>query len=231
VTWTFNPDLEKWEILCPAPLGLDLTVQTPHGVMGVDHSWRSINRKDREDVVTFRGEQVVENSLYLLEVAQKRWVNLTRGGPWPQNLYEMTALVYDSKRDQIILHGGGLDRDELWRFRLRGGYWERIRVRSSGPACSREAVYIPLQDLILTSGSLPGEEEECFWVYHLDTNRWQRVAIELPEGVSPADMASQNRAWAYDPIHNLVLMVLGKGNQGKAVVYGLKYEDQRARRL
>ena len=63
-------------------------------------------------MVTFRGERVVENSLYLLEVARKRWVKLTKDGPWPQNLYEMTALVYDSKRDQIILHGGGPDRDE-----------------------------------------------------------------------------------------------------------------------
>jgi hypothetical protein len=44
-------------------------------------------------------------------------------------------------------------------------------------------------------------------------------------------MESQNRAWAYDPIHNLVLMVLGKENRGNAVVYGLKYDDRRARRL
>jgi hypothetical protein len=231
VTWTYDPASEKWEILCPAPLGLDLTVQTRHGVVGVDHSWRSINREDRDDVVTFRGEQVVENSLYLLDVAQKRWVKLLKDGPWPQNLYEMTALVYDSKRDQIILHGGGPDRDELWRSQVGSGRWERTKTRSSGPACNREAVYIPSEDLVLTSGSRPGEDKQAFWVYHLGSNRWQRVAIGLPEGVTLADMGSQNRAWAYDPNHNLVLMVLGEGNQGNAVVYGLKYDGRRARKL
>jgi hypothetical protein len=231
VTWTYNPGAEEWEILCPAPEGLDLLVQTPKGVMGVDHYWRSINREDRQDMVDFRGKQVVENSLYLLEVENQQWVKLTQGGPWPQNLYEMTALVYDSKRDQIILHGGGPDRDELWRSKMGSGRWERIETRSAGPACNREAVYLPSGDLILTTGSRPGEDQQAFWVYHIGSNRWQRVSLDLPEGVNLADMGSQNRAWAYDPIHNLVLMVLGEGNQGNAVVYGLKYDDRRSRKL
>jgi len=224
VTWTYNPGSEEWEILCPAPEGLDLLVQTPKGVMGVDHYWRSIDREDRQDMVDFRGEQVVENSLYLLEVENQQWVKLTQGGPWPQNLYEMTALVYDSKRDRILLHGGGPDRDELWSAPAGKGSWERIEPSGdSGPACAREAVYIPSQDVLLTAGSKSGEEMPAFWVYDCSRNRWQKVAIGLPKGLSLENMKKQSRAWAFDPIHNLILMVLGEGNQGNAAVYGLKY--------
>src|SRR5690606_3822734 len=112
VTTTYDPLKELWEVIYDGRPGLDLTVTTPRGVMAVDHHWDAIDS--------------TSNSVYLFDAAARRWTQLTRNGPRPRNLYEMTALVLDSKRDQLILHGGGPQRDELWRFRLSGDAWEKI---------------------------------------------------------------------------------------------------------
>jgi hypothetical protein len=199
--------------------------------MAVDHNWGAVNSKERPDMSTYEGEPMVDNSVYLLDVAGKEWRKLTRGGPWPQNLYEMTALVYDSRRKQLILHGGGPERDELWRFPLDKGKWEKIKPRfapgtgDKPPVCRREAVYLPDDDVFLTaSAPASGGTEPGFWAYRLSENRWYRVNIEPPEGKTMRDMLGQNRAWTYDPIHDIVFMILGErdGDVGRAVVYGMR---------
>ena len=54
-----------------------------------------------------------DNGVYRLDVASRKWQRLNQPGAQPRNLYESTSLVYDSRRDQVILHGGGPRRDEL----------------------------------------------------------------------------------------------------------------------
>jgi hypothetical protein len=57
-------------------------------------------------------------------------------------------------------------------------------------------------------------------------NRWYRVEIPPPSGKRPLDVVGQNRAWTYDPEHNLVLMVLGdrRGRDlAQAQVFALRY--------
>lgn len=229
VTWGFDEKRQQWEILCSGLVGLDLLVTTPHGVMGIDHNWGAVDDENRPDIVTWNGQRMVDNDVYLLDVAGRKWKKLTQDGPWPQNLYEMTALVYDSKRDQLLLHGGGEKRDELWRFRLDKGLWEKIEpLHAEGtngrhPTCSREAVYLPNDDVLLTSGRVAGDQGTALWAYKIAENRWYRLEIDPPEGRTSRDMTSQNRSWAYDPIHDVVLMVLGKsGDSSSSVVYGIR---------
>ncbi len=233
VTWLYHEDSREWAILCSGLPGLDLLVQTPHGVMGVDHNWGAIDSEERPDMTTYKGEPMVDNSVYLLDVTGRQWRKLTRGGPWPQNLYEMTALVYDSRRDQLILHGGGPERDELWRFPLDTGRWEKIEPRfapgagDKPPVCRREAVYLPDDDVVLTTGTPAGNgAEPGFWSYRVGENRWYRVDVEPPQGLGMNDMLAQNRAWTYDPIHDIVFMIMGEraGDMAAAVVYGLRYD-------
>jgi hypothetical protein len=147
----------------------------------------------------------------------------------------MTALVYDSKRDQLILHGGGTERNELWRFRLSEGTWEKIEPQfapgagDKSPGCRREAVYLPREDVMLTaSGS--GENRDVY-AYHVGENRWYRSNIPAPPGKSPSDIVGQNRAWTYDQQRNLVLMVLGDrgGDGANAQVFALRYAHQQAK--
>lgn len=236
VTWLYHEDSGQWEMLCSGMPGLDLLVQTPYGVMGVDHNWGAVSSKERSDMSTWKGQPMVDNSVYLLDVAGRRWRKLTIGGPWPQNLYEMTGLVYDSRREQLILHGGGSERDELWRFPLETGRWEKIEPRFAPgtggrpPVCRREAVYLPDDDVFLTAGTpAGGNAEPAFWAYRVDENRWYRLDINSPEDRTMDDMVTQNRVWAYDPNHDIVFMILGeyKNDVGRAVVYGMKFNFER----
>jgi Galactose oxidase, central domain len=233
VTWTYDPGTERWELFCPALPGLDLLVTTPRGVMGINYYWRAVNSKERYDMVHYEGKTVVENSVFLLDLEAQEWRKLTTSGPWPQNLYEMTALVHDSRREQLILHGGGPERDELWRFPLDKGKWEKIEPRfapgtgGKPPVCRREAVYLPDDDVYLTAGAPASDNAEPgLWAYRVAENRWYRVDIEPPEGKTMRDMLGQNRAWTYDPIHDMVFMILGErdGDVGRAVVYGMRYD-------
>jgi hypothetical protein len=56
------------------------------------------------------------------------------------------------------------------------------------------------------------------------------MEIPPPAGKRPADIGGQNRAWTYDPRHNLVLMILGDrgGDRARAQVYVLRYDHRRA---
>jgi len=238
VTWAYDPETQKWEIICSGRPGLDLTVSTPHGVMAVDYNWGAINRKDRPDLVMFRGRQVVENAVYLLDVAARSWKKLSTTGPWPQNLYEMCALVYDSRRDQLIFHGGGPHRDELWLFKLDKRKWIKTnpRVRAPGgkpPVCRREGVYIPGEDVFFTCGyPADNKNDPAVYVYRVSENTWYRVNIPPPPGRELKEITGQNRSITYDPKHNLVLMILGRkggGNLTEAVVYALRYNHSKAR--
>ena len=67
--------------------------------------------------------------------------------------------------------------------------------------------------------------------YHVGENRWYRANVPRPAGKSPNEVVGQNRAWTYDPRHNLVLMVLGdgRGNDGEAQVFALRYDHSRAK--
>jgi len=93
-------------------------------------------------------------------------------------------------------------------------------------ARAREAVYLPEEDAFLTEGYPTGEVDVAgMYVYRTGENAWYRADIPAPPGRKMQELAAQNRAMAFDPKRNLVLMVLGEhsGNLGKAVVYGLKY--------
>jgi len=228
VTWTYDPEEEEWEIVCPCNPGLDLMVTTPRGVMAVDYYWSAVNNVHRPDTVIFQGEKVVENAVFLLDVAGRAWKKLSTSGPWPQNLYEMTALVYDAQRERLLLHGGGEKRDELWEFRIGSGVWKRLNPQGSSPVCQREGVYIPEQDVFFTMGSPDSDPERIgVYVYGASENAWEFVDVDPPPGKDGRVLVSQNRALTYDPMNRLVLMVLGErsdGDEGHTQVYAMRFK-------
>jgi len=229
-TWTSDPEKGTWNLLCSGAEGLDLLVSTPHGVMGVDHNWRLADIAARAGSTYGEGEAVKENAVYLLDVAGGEWRKLSTGEFGPQNLYEMTALVYDSRRDQLILHGGGPNRDEVWTFSVDDGAWRKMEPEGLAPVCRREAIYLPEADVMLTFGTPVGNDgEPGAYAYEVAANRWTRVTIAPPRGRDMGEVVGQNRAMTYDAERDLVLMVLGGkgGDRGEAVVYGMRYETER----
>ncbi len=218
-TWSYDPVTAVWEMLGPAPAGLDTLVSTPLGVMGITVDWPA-RLNDAGYLLPWDSTQPpLDNAMYLFRGPS--WERLDKGQPSPQNLYEMTSLAFDTKRGQVILHGGGMRRNELWTFNPKTGGWKNMnpRVAVSGraapPECGREAVYIPNEDVFLTLA-------DGLWDYRVGDNRWEQMDIKAP----PVH-AGQNRAMVYDPERDLVLLVLGAdGDAGNASVYGMRFRPQ-----
>ncbi|HUQ91366.1 MAG TPA: kelch repeat-containing protein [Bryobacteraceae bacterium] len=211
-TWSYNLRQRRWTILGPAPAGLDTLVTTPLGVMGVNVNWPG-RLNDAGYQLPWNPALPEDNAIYLLR--DSKWDRLSAPGPSPQNLYELTSLAFDTKRSQVILHGAGPNRNELWTFDLKTRRWQnrfpRVITGEEPPACTREAVYLPDPDAMLIQG--PG-----MWQYLPGNNTWKKLPVSEPQ------RAGQNRAMVFDASRNLILLVLGSGgNDGKASVYGMRY--------
>jgi hypothetical protein len=218
-TWAYAPDSAAWELVGPAPAGLDTLLSTPLGVMGVTVDWPA-RLNDAGYLLPWNPAQPsTDTAIHLFRGSA--WERLDKGQPSPQNLYEMTSLAFDSTRSRVILHGGGIKRDELWTFDMKTARWKNMQPRvlapegASPPACMREAVYIPREDVFLTLG-------DALWAYKANDNGWERTNIPTPAGAS-----GQNRAMVYDPQRDLVLLVLGDdGDTGTASVFALRFRSQ-----
>jgi hypothetical protein len=214
-TFTWDPRTKKWSMIGPAPAGLDTLVSTPHGVMGVPVNWPGRLNDAGYQRPWRPSDPPEDNAVWLLRGA--KWERLGKpGDPTPQNLYEMSSLVYDSKRNRLLLHGAGVGRVELWAFSIDAKRWENLNPKVDGapPPCMREAVYIPAYDVMFTYGTRG-------WAYLPAENAWRALAI--PE---PGPRTGQNRAMVYDEARDIVLLVLGAGgDDGRASVYALRYRN------
>ena len=204
--------------------------------MGVNIHWQT-RLNDPGYLLPWNLRQPPEDkAIYLFNAALKGWDRLSRG-PSPQNLYEMTSLAYDSRRDQVILHGAGEKQNELWVFDLSSRMWLRRKPRvvapagEEPPACTREAVYIPGEDAFVIYGPAPEDHAApAVWVYKPDENTWRLLDIPPVSDIESARRASQNRALVYDPKRDLVLLVLGSGGDaGHTFVYAMRYRHGKAR--
>jgi hypothetical protein len=154
-----------------------------------------------------------DTAVYLFRAVERRWQRLGQGQPSPQNLYEMTSLAYDTRRDRLMLHGGGKERDELWAFDVRSERWTKLDPQGATPeTCSREAVYLPRQDVMLTCGP-----DGAIWSYRAEENAWGRTAVSC--------RATPNQAMVYDEKNDVVLLVTGK-DDGRAQVSGMRYRER-----
>lgn len=214
VTWTYDLKARKWALLGPAPAGLDTLISSPLGVIGVTVNWPGRLNDAGYHLPWSPSQPPEDNAIFLLHGSN--WDRLSKPGPSPQNLYEQTGLVWDSKRSQVILHGGGEKRDEVWTFDPKNRRWENRRPSvvsgAEPPACSREAVYLPGPDVFLTYGA-------GLWTYLPAENAWRKTGIP-----DPPQRAGQNRAMVYDAKRDIVLLVLGAGGDtGRASVWALRY--------
>ena len=235
-TYSYDSETGDWELLGGAPAGLDTLASTPHGVVGIDVDWPSRLNDAGYSLPWSPAQPPEDKALYLFDPAKKVWKRLGERQTSPQNLYEMTSLAYDTKRDQIILHGGGQNREELWSFDLKTNRWKNMKPRvlapegAAPPTCGREAVYIPRDDVYLIYGRAPGSRSApAMWAYKVSENAWRRIDILPTEGVEPSVAASQNRALVCDEQRDLVLLVLGtRGDSGEAHVFALRYRHDQA---
>jgi hypothetical protein len=211
-TFLYNPDGAEWSFAGAAPAGVDTLVSTPLGVMGVRVDWPARLNDAGYHLPWHVGGKAQDTALYLFSAARRRWLRLDRAPFAPQNLYEMTALAYDTRRDRLILHGGGARRDELWTFDVAARKWSNMHPRGEAPPCAREAVYVPRRDLFITLGT---SREPVLWTWSPVRNEWRQLSISVPA-------TGQNRALVYDPRRELLFLVAGRGDSGDAAVHALR---------
>ena len=223
-TYLYDSDAKTWQLAGPAPMGLDALVTTPLGAMGVPVNWPARLSDAGYSLPWSPEDPPIDNDIYLFR--KNRWEKMNAGQPSPQNLYEMTSLVWDSKRRQVILHGGGARRDEVWAFDSKKRRWRNMQPKVASPSGSqppdaaREAVYLPQQDLMLIFG---GANDA--WSYSPIENTWTKLDIPFGNGSEILRESGQNRAMVYDPKHDVILLVLGgRGDLGKSAVFALRYQ-------
>lgn len=179
-----------------------LAVSTPYGV------YKYLTRNDH------RSPQV---GLFKLDLEGRKW-SVEDAGKASVPAPERDRIVYDSKRDRLVLTSykkGNRDLPAMyaWDFRGKTGDWVELAMSGELPkAFYREGVYIAEHDRILnlTRG-------EGLYVCDLaEGNKWSRTEIELPIEVNP------NTAMVYDPGLD-VLVLLHGSNRGPVKLWLMRY--------
>jgi hypothetical protein len=227
-TWSFDPDRGLFELLGPAPEGLDTLLSTPQGVMGINVNWpKRLN--DAGYLLPWEpGQPPEDTALFLFEEKRKEWRRLGGRQTSPQNLYERTSLAYDPGRHRVLLHGAGQRRDDLWSFDLKQQRWTHLapQVAHGGkpPASAREAVFILKQDLLLVYGASSKDPRLwTLWAYRCRLNRWEELNIA---GSDVPRQMGWNHAMVYDDRRDVIWLVSGaSGDMGKASVYALRFRE------
>ena len=101
---------------------------------------------------------------------------------------------------------------------------------ASPPACTRESIYLPADDVVLIYGpSRNDSTKPALWEYSIGENAWRLVDIPAMTEVAPRHRASQNRAMVYDSKRDLVMLVLGSGGDaGPSAVFAMRYRRAQA---
>lgn len=222
---TFGYDRESgaWELLGPAPVGMDTLVTTPRGVMAVNVDWPERLNDPGYQRPWSPKDPPLDTAVYLFSAAEKRWTRLGTQQPSPQNLYESASLAYDTKRDRLMLHGGGARRNELWAFDHATRRWIHLDPKGGSPNASRESVYVPKADVLLIGSPAPEDRNVlALWAYSPGNNTWRRVQTSFA-GAVPRGASGQNRAMVYDSKRDLLLMILGE-TAGRAIAYAMRYQ-------
>jgi hypothetical protein len=130
------------------------------------------------------------------------WRELPHTGNALPRQHEFMTMVYDSKRDRLIM----LSEDErkqpqLWFFAIRNSKWTVNPHPAPNGVVTREAIYVPNEDAILAYG--PGRKEDPIWthVYLCAENRWLPLKIETPR------FTMHEVAIEYDPLHDVAVLL------------------------
>jgi len=155
-----------------------LNVSTPHGV------YNYLTKGDH------RSKQV---GLFKLDVEKRRWANLS-GGKTTAPARERNRVVYDAKRDRLILvTGKRTDRrsetPQMWAWDLKAGARDWLKLEMTGevpPHFYRETVYIPKYDCLLSSPRTGKGQKGMIYQCNLsEGNKWIKTGVELAGGVGP----------------------------------------------
>jgi hypothetical protein len=147
------------------------------------------------------------NGVYLFDGTTMNWKRLTNtGAALPVDYADNTGVIYDSKRDRLIIAQGNAGATcTLWDYSFSTGVVTQLNPSNSAIATGndhyRDLVYLPHQDVVVwgirqASGHL---------AYDCAANAWKDYPIALDASVtSAATLDDRGAGYMYDINRNLV---------------------------
>ena len=123
---------------------------------------------------------VADIAMYLLRGS--KWERISGPGPSPHYL---TTLAFDTKRNQVILHGAGPARRELWTVRPHDG-------KMGEPPAGRRIPGVPARSGLFAGSRLFLTYGAELWEYSPSKNSWRRTTV-----AEPTLRTGQNRAMVH----------------------------------
>jgi len=154
------------------------------------------------------------------------WKLINEAVPPRSGDYEVHPLVYDSKRDRLLLlFGQGLvyhpqcreGQVTVFAYPLKTSKWEKLKTTGYAEL-SREAVYIEKHDALMLLG------DRKLLVMDCGTNRWRVIDTEMPEKGYGWDAAM-----VYDPVHDVTVALLPPKFSGPMRVFLFRYDPKTAK--
>jgi hypothetical protein len=132
------------------------------------------------------------------------WNKLADTGPSPRMGHTM---IYDSKRDVIVLFGGndGSFMNDTWEW--DGTEWSLVSENGPSPRSRHAMAYDVNREVVVIFGGIPREPDDT-WEW--DGNEWSRVGDCGPIGRSRASMT-------FDIARDVVTLFGGRLHDGKAL--------------
>jgi hypothetical protein len=144
----------------------------------------------RGKLMVFGGRSSVDsgykNDIYEWSGVDATLTNRTTGGTKPDVRYQ-AAMVYDSKRDRLLMFGGygTMVYDDLWAWAPTTREWTQISFTGTRPTAryGHWMFYDPVRDKVYVYGLNQGNYQ--IWEYDPALNKWlDRTVTSPPAGVS-----------------------------------------------
>ena len=210
--WIYDPAKKKfYEPTFDRPFGTDdgtCLITTPKGVYALSSGKLSLCKIEKQG----SGED---------ETWVGHWTHVSDKGPRTGS--ELNPTVYDSKRNRLVSLVNAQSAVEMWSFDLNGSAWSKIQYKGTFQP-TRQACYVPSQDAIfqITSGMEGGKTSHQ--VFRCATNEWIQANIAFPK--KGTGVCGWDTSLAFDPVHNVVVLVNSVGFGADTTVFLLRYDDK-----
>lgn len=158
------------------------------------------------------------------ETRVAKWSLLSDKGPATGS--ECDPTLYDSKRNRLVSMVLRKTGPEMWCFDLGAGTWSKADCKGSWTT-SREACYIPEEDVIFQVTYAAEGKPSVQQVYRCASSEWVQADIPLPKKGRP--QASWDTSLAWDPVHKVVVLINEMGCGEPTTTFLLRYDDKQVK--
>jgi hypothetical protein len=213
-TWIYDPAKRKfYEPAFDRPWGTEdatCLVTTPRGVYALNDGKLWICKVEKQGT----GDD---------EIYVGKWTHIADKGPLATS--ELDPTLFDSKRNRLISLVHGKTGSEMWYFDFASSAWSKGTYKGEFTP-TRTACYVPTEDVIFQTTFGVEGAKTMTQVFRCATNEWINSDIAFPKkGVG---IAGWDTSMAYDPVHNLIVMLNTLGCGAPSTVFLLRYNDKTA---